>query len=209
MRAGEIDAGLPASRSTAATRGLARVESADGTLVAFATQPNHVAADGEGRNSPFARALLQHLPTPGLELRTLMTRVRAEVVKMTRGVQRPEVWDSLVGSLRSKQRAKLAPDAAYLPWQDGAPLQPRWQRRRAGIREIRADRRQIVGASNFLRAFAGACNHVAGCPEFRARFCAGTGDKAHVPRFTHGESPFSFLGRTGRKTRSKNFVRNR
>jgi len=49
------------------------------------------------RNSPFARALLQHLPTPGLELRTLMTRVRTEVVKMTGGAQRPEVWDSLVG----------------------------------------------------------------------------------------------------------------
>jgi hypothetical protein len=30
--------------------------------------------------------------------------------------------------------------------------------------------------------------------EFRARFCAGTGDRAHVPRFTHGESLSLFLG---------------
>jgi tetratricopeptide (TPR) repeat protein len=88
---------LPATRSAAFTRGLARVEAADGTLVTFATQPNRVAADGQGRNSPFTQALLKHLATPGLELRTLMTRVRSDVVTATGGAQRPEVWDSLVG----------------------------------------------------------------------------------------------------------------
>ena len=88
---------MPASRSAALTRGLARVDGADGTLIAFATQPNRVAADGAGRNSPFTQALLKHLPTPGLELRTLMARVRADVVDLTNGGQRPEVWDSLVG----------------------------------------------------------------------------------------------------------------
>lgn len=70
---------------------------ADGTLVVFATQPNRVAADGAGRNSPFTEALLRHLPTPGIELRTLMIRVRADVVAATNGVQRPELSDSLVG----------------------------------------------------------------------------------------------------------------
>jgi len=88
---------LPATRSTAFTRGLAAVSGADGTLIAFATQPNKVAQDGQGRNSPFTASLLKNLPTPGLELRTLMTRVRAEVVTTTQGEQRPEVWDSLVG----------------------------------------------------------------------------------------------------------------
>ena len=71
---------LSPTRSSAFSRGLARIDGADGTLVAFATQPNRVAADGDGRNSPFSQALLKYLPTPGLELRTLMTRVRAEVV---------------------------------------------------------------------------------------------------------------------------------
>ena len=88
---------LPPTRSAAFTRGLASVAAADGTLVAFATQPNRVAADGAGRNSPFTQALIKHLATPGLELRTLMTRVRADVVGATGGSQRPEVWDSLVG----------------------------------------------------------------------------------------------------------------
>jgi tetratricopeptide (TPR) repeat protein len=93
---------LPAARAAGFTRGLARIDGADGTLVAFATQPNRVAADGIGRNSPFAQALLKHLPTPGLELRTLMARVRAEVVTATGGAQRPEVWDSLVGEFAFK-----------------------------------------------------------------------------------------------------------
>jgi hypothetical protein len=56
-------------------RGFASVSGAYGTLVAYATQPDRVAADGEDRNSPFTKALLKHLPTPGVELRTLMTRV--------------------------------------------------------------------------------------------------------------------------------------
>jgi uncharacterized caspase-like protein len=93
---------LSPTRSSAFSRGLARIDGADGTLVAFATQPNRVAADGDGRNSPFSQALLKYLPTPGLELRTLMTRVRAEVVNITGGTQRPEVWDSLVGEFAFK-----------------------------------------------------------------------------------------------------------
>jgi uncharacterized caspase-like protein len=99
----QLQNGLTVTREAAVTRGFARVEGADGTLIAFATQPNRVAADGLGRNSPFTRALLKHLPTPGLELRTLMTRVRAEVVQATGGTQRPEVADSLVGEFVFKE----------------------------------------------------------------------------------------------------------
>jgi tetratricopeptide (TPR) repeat protein len=86
---------LPKSRS-AESRGLARVE-VDGTLVAFATQANKTAADGGGRNSPFTASILKRITEPSVELRTLMTRVRSDVVKATNGAQRPEVWDSLVG----------------------------------------------------------------------------------------------------------------
>ena len=47
-------------------RGLARVDplSSD-TLVAFAAKAGSVAADGDGRNSPFTEALLKHLTAPG------------------------------------------------------------------------------------------------------------------------------------------------
>lgn len=92
----QLASNLPKTRAAAFSRGLAKVD-ADGTLIAFATQANRIAADGDGRNSPFTTALLTHLPAAGIELRTVMTRVRADVVQVTGGKQRPEVWDSLVG----------------------------------------------------------------------------------------------------------------
>jgi hypothetical protein len=92
---------LPATRSAAFGRGLAPLgPQAEGTLVAFATQPNRVAIDGTGRNSPFTAALLKHIATPRLELRTLFTRVRSEVFAATKGAQRPEVSDSLLGEFQ-------------------------------------------------------------------------------------------------------------
>jgi uncharacterized caspase-like protein len=62
------------SRSLLTKRGLSPVTitatwAGGGMLVAFATLPGEVASDGAGRNSPFTRALVKHLPTPALELR--------------------------------------------------------------------------------------------------------------------------------------------
>ena len=120
-----INAKLPkATREAGLTRGLARMDNAEGTPVVFATQPNRVAADGKGRNSPFAQALLKHLPTPGVEIRTLLTRVRADVVGSTSDKQRPELYDSLVGEFVLNTGAGAKPAAtqvAGLPSNQGAP----------------------------------------------------------------------------------------
>jgi hypothetical protein len=83
-----------------ASRGLATPNlSGVGTLLAFATQPNNIALDGEGRNSPFTAALLKHIKTPGLEVRHMLSRVRADVIEATGDRQVP--WDnsSLVGEV--------------------------------------------------------------------------------------------------------------
>jgi uncharacterized caspase-like protein len=79
------------NRALRLDRGLARitVDSPD-TLVVFATQPNDVAADGIGRNSPFTKAFLDNVATPGVEVETLMKRVTAEVKANTGDHQRPE-----------------------------------------------------------------------------------------------------------------------
>ncbi|RMF10147.1 MAG: hypothetical protein D6773_01015 [Alphaproteobacteria bacterium] len=79
------------TRSLAVGRGLARVESGIGTLIAYATQPGNVALDGEGSNSPFTTAFLKHLGTPGLEIEGLMRRIRRDVIAATGGKQVP--WD--------------------------------------------------------------------------------------------------------------------
>ena len=73
------------ARSTAVGQGLASIQSAVGTMIAYATQPDAVALDGTGRNSPFTTALLKHINTRGLEIGSMMRRVRAEVVQTTNG----------------------------------------------------------------------------------------------------------------------------
>lgn len=85
-----------ASRSVG--RGLARVEPASDTLVAFATEAGTIAADGDQATSPFTGALLRHLATPGLDLRIAFGRVRDEVMGLTGNRQRPFIYGSLGGS---------------------------------------------------------------------------------------------------------------
>jgi tetratricopeptide (TPR) repeat protein len=87
------------TRSTTVGQGLASIQSAVGTMIAYATQPNNVALDGTGRNSPFTTALLKHITAPGLDIGLIMRRVRADVIQATRDKQVP--WDdsSLVGEV--------------------------------------------------------------------------------------------------------------
>ena len=102
-------------------RGLAPIEgAAQGTLIAFSTAPGAIAADGRGDNSPFTEALLRHLPTPALEFRTVLTRVRAEVARATNNAQTPWSNDGLLTELflagrEARAAAPPPPPAASLP----------------------------------------------------------------------------------------------
>jgi cyclophilin family peptidyl-prolyl cis-trans isomerase len=88
---------LPAVRSAALSRGLARIGS-QGLITAFATQPGQVAEDGfRTRNSPFTTALLKHIGTPGIEIGAMFRRVAQEVNQSTGGRQLPELSVSLLG----------------------------------------------------------------------------------------------------------------
>lgn len=75
-----------------------------GTLIAFATAPGKVALDGEGADSPFSAALSRHIGTPGLEVQQMLTRVRAEVVSVTRNQQVPWSNSSLLGEVYLAER---------------------------------------------------------------------------------------------------------
>jgi uncharacterized caspase-like protein len=97
---------LPRTRSMAFTKGLAD-ESAEGVLIAYATQPGKVAVDEVGgRNSPFTAAILKHIKAPDTDIRVMFTRVRKDVLEATDFSQRPEVSDSMVGEF---QFARAAP----------------------------------------------------------------------------------------------------
>ena len=76
------DSPLP-QNMTANGGGLARLNTGIGTFVAFATEPGAVTYDGQGDNSPFTTALLNHLETPSISISDMMIRVRNEVEERT------------------------------------------------------------------------------------------------------------------------------
>ena len=78
-------------------QGLAVVQPRGDSLVAFATLPNAVASDGEGQNSPFARALARHIGTPDIEVSIMLRRVTADVLAETDGEQRPQQVTQMQG----------------------------------------------------------------------------------------------------------------
>jgi hypothetical protein len=96
------------SRSTSIGQGLARVEEAAGMMIAFSTQPGNVALDGSGRNSPFTKALLNHIETSGATIGDMMIDVRKAVIADTGEKQIPWENSSLTGKFYFKPGAQVA-----------------------------------------------------------------------------------------------------
>ena len=90
-------------------RGLAKVEpTSPNTMIAFAAKAGSTASDGDSKNSPFATALVERLPTPGLDLGKAFRFVRDDVLKTTGYKQEPYVYGSLGGEDVSLVPAKPA-----------------------------------------------------------------------------------------------------
>ncbi|MEP6840648.1 MAG: caspase family protein [Bradyrhizobium sp.] len=89
-----------ATRSVSVASGLAEMKSGEGTLIAFATGPGQTALDGEaGTNSPFTRALMANIASPGVEIQQAMTKVRAQVNEETSKNQLPWGHTNLTGTV--------------------------------------------------------------------------------------------------------------
>jgi len=72
--------------------GLASVDAPAGSLIAFATGPSKVAADGSGRNGLYTSHLLRHINTPNLKIEEIFKRVRMGVMEQSAGAQVP--WEN-------------------------------------------------------------------------------------------------------------------
>src|SRR4030081_678926 len=106
--------------SRAIGRGLAKVEpSSPNTMIAFAAKAGSTASDGDSKNSPFAAALVEHLPKPGLDLRRAFGFVRDDVLKATNNTQEPFVYGSLGGN---DVPLVPAPAAVAAPVDQDAPM---------------------------------------------------------------------------------------
>jgi len=80
----------PFARSfRSAEEGLAQVKAPTGTLIAYATAPDSIAADGGGANSPYAEELTKQIQVSGVLLETMFRRVAEQVSSRSGGRQEP------------------------------------------------------------------------------------------------------------------------
>jgi uncharacterized caspase-like protein len=94
------------SRSLSKGRGVASIKSglaapsdtSNGVFIAYSTKADAVALDGEGVNSPFAEAFADNVGYRG-SIYDMFSKVTGEVVKTTKGLQRPFAYSSLDGML--------------------------------------------------------------------------------------------------------------
>lgn len=79
----------PFTFSRSLSRGLAPISKSGGTLISYATMPGTTAADGDSRNSPYARSLAKWMREP-LKIEDILKQVGSDVERETSGKQSPE-----------------------------------------------------------------------------------------------------------------------
>jgi hypothetical protein len=107
---------LPGKRSIGLTRGVSRMDPAEGMFVLFSAGQRQSALDrlsdtDENPNSVFTRTLLKELEEPGLSMVQIAKRTQAQVKELAAKVdhvQVPAYYDQIVGDLY------LAPEGAVL-----------------------------------------------------------------------------------------------
>ncbi|MCA1605494.1 MAG: caspase family protein, partial [Acidobacteria bacterium] len=118
----------PFARSfRSASDGLAQVDAPTGTLIAYATAPGRVAADGVGENGLYTSELLKAMRRPGLTATEMFMQVRREVMSRTGNKQVPWEASSLTGSFYFSPRgaSTTAVAEARQPVNNVEPVTPR------------------------------------------------------------------------------------
>lgn len=108
--ADELKRSIGRTRSGSIARGLAKIESPDGTIISYSTQSGRTAADGDGRNSPYTTAFLRHIEDKD-EISTVFHRISADVYNSSSGTQVPELSLSFFGEfyLNGKLQVTVSP----------------------------------------------------------------------------------------------------
>ena len=183
-----------ATRSVSVQSGLAEMKSGEGTLIAFATGPGQTALDGqEGTNSPFTRALMANIATPGVEIQQAMTKVRAQVNEETHKGQLPWGHTNLIGSVYlNPSSAPAAEPTAAAPSAPAAGFHSGRLRRRTGVLALgqgiqQAGRTQRL-SDQLSRTASSSRWRWPGSPRWRARPSTATRtlDPRHRSRDLHG-----------------------
>ena len=112
--------GFRASRSSGG--GLAMMNAAEGSFIAFATGPGMTADDNrDGRNGLFTAHLLETLSEPGLTLDEVFNRVRQDVYEDSEKRQLPWTSSSVIGDFYFRWQT---PEPAVAPEPEPQPAAP-------------------------------------------------------------------------------------
>ncbi|MBF0266575.1 MAG: caspase family protein [Gammaproteobacteria bacterium] len=88
----------PFARSfRSSVKGLAKMDAPTGTIIAYATAPGSVAADGNDKNGLYTKYLLKYLSQAQLKIEDVFKQVRIDVLKETHNLQTPWESSSLTG----------------------------------------------------------------------------------------------------------------
>ncbi|MDY6789925.1 MAG: SUMF1/EgtB/PvdO family nonheme iron enzyme [Thermodesulfobacteriota bacterium] len=79
-----------------------------GSILAYATAPGSIAADGTGRNGLYTSKLLKHMATPGLEIEKVFKKVRVDVLRSSQKKQVPWESSSLTGEFYFNPKRGIA-----------------------------------------------------------------------------------------------------
>jgi len=77
--------------------GLTKVIDAEGVIICYSTSPGKVALDGNEKNSPYTKELLNQLKKPNVPIEIMLKRVRKNVKKSTDNKQTPWYEASIDG----------------------------------------------------------------------------------------------------------------
>jgi uncharacterized caspase-like protein len=96
--------------------GLAQIDAPTGTLIAYATAPGKVAADGIGKNGLYTGELLKVMDSAGLKIEDVFKQVRINVLKSSNSQQIPWESSSLTGEFFFRPAVNPAIDEEKERW---------------------------------------------------------------------------------------------
>jgi len=105
--ADQLKRSIGVTRALPLQRGLAKIDSPAGMIVAYATQAGRTAEDGNGQNSPYTAAFLKHFDEKE-EIGTIFRRISADVYETTKHQQLPELSLSVIGEFWLRGKAEAA-----------------------------------------------------------------------------------------------------
>jgi TPR repeat protein len=149
--ADELKRSIGLTRGASVGRGLAKMESPDGTIISYSTQAGRTAEDGNGRNSPYTRAFLRHIEDKE-SVATVFRQISANVIEISKGAQRPELLLSFFGEFYLNGKLELTvaqppltpppPPAPVAP--SAGPLITSGQREATRLEKLAADQYKVA-----------------------------------------------------------------